>query len=258
MALKALTGSRFDVLGGVPERTARDRVLALLVDAIRAGVFEVGDRLPNLRDLADELGISHVVARQAIEVLVECGVLDVRPGRGGGVFLVSSTGLAQALREIYDVPTPDEARNLLEARFVVQRAVVRRAVMHADARDLAELGALVSRMRHTRLFQEFTELTVRFHLRLALTARNVMLTSFLREVLNRMALYGMNRAGTLLTEDQVIERGCVLYEQLYEILIRSEVDAPDSWVDQHIHFVQDLYDFEVANSGGVLSEVRPV
>lgn len=252
MALDGLTGSRFDVLGGAPERTARDRVLALLVDAIRAGVFEVGDRLPNLRDLADELGISHVVARQAIEVLVECGVLDVRPGRGGGVFLISSTGLAQALREIYEVPTKDEARNLLEARFVVQRAVVRRAVVHADARDLAELGALVSRMRHTTMFQEFTELTVRFHLRLALTARNVMLTSFLREVLNRMALYGMNRAGLLL-EDQIIARGCVLYEQLYAILIRSEVDAADAWVDQHIQFVQDLYDFEVDNSSGLLT-----
>jgi len=95
------------------------------------------------------------------------------------------------------------------------------------------------------LLKEFTELTVRFHLRLALAARNVMLTSFLREVLNRMALYGMRRAGTLM-EDQIIERGCVLYEHLYEILIRSDVDAADSWVDQHIHFVQDLYDFEVA------------
>ena len=240
--------SRFNVLGGSPERTAADRVLALLVDAIRAGVFEVGDRLPSLRELAKEVGSSHVVVREAVGVLVETKVLEVRRGRVGGVFLVGLGGLPQALSAIYELPTTEEARGLLEARFVVERAVVRRAVTERSVRDLADLGALVSRLHHSPRLSEFTEITVRFHVRMALAAGNPTLTSFLREVLNRMAIYGMQQVGRTMTESEIVARGVPLYARLYDALVHSDREAAERWVDDHISYVEDLYDFELRSS----------
>lgn len=45
-------------------------------------VWEIGDRLPSERDLADEFGVSRMTLRQAVTLLVEEGVLERRVGSG--------------------------------------------------------------------------------------------------------------------------------------------------------------------------------
>jgi DNA-binding GntR family transcriptional regulator len=142
------------------------------------------------------------------------------------------------------VPTVEEARSLLESRFLVERAVVERAVRLRDAGDLSDLGALVSRLSRSRTMAEFTELTVRFHLRLALAARNPILTSFLREVLNKMALFGIERTRVSTSEKAALLRGCELYERFYAALVHSDPAAADRCVDDHKAYVQDLYQID--------------
>src|SRR4051812_11281718 len=50
--------------------------------AVDAGRLRAGDRLPALRDLADELGVNHNTVRAAVARLESDGVLETRHGAG--------------------------------------------------------------------------------------------------------------------------------------------------------------------------------
>ena len=49
---------------------------------INGGVWEIGQRLPSERDLADDYEVSRMTLRQAITLLVEEGILERRVGSG--------------------------------------------------------------------------------------------------------------------------------------------------------------------------------
>ena len=60
-----------------------------LVDGIRAGVAPPGTRLPRDRELATRFGVSRPVVREAIDLLRRAGIVEVRRGNRGGVFVRS-------------------------------------------------------------------------------------------------------------------------------------------------------------------------
>lgn len=68
----------------IQTRKASDEVLGVLVDALRGGIYEVGDMLPPERDLADQLNVSRKVLREAIERLRAEEIVSVRRGAAGG------------------------------------------------------------------------------------------------------------------------------------------------------------------------------
>ena len=61
-----------------------EQTLGRLVQMIKLGVLQPGDRLPAERELALRLGISRQTLREAIRSLVQAGHLETRRGRRGG------------------------------------------------------------------------------------------------------------------------------------------------------------------------------
>lgn len=53
-----------------------------IANQIRAGNFQIGDRLPSERQLAEELGVSRMTVRQALSLLEEQGLIERLPGVG--------------------------------------------------------------------------------------------------------------------------------------------------------------------------------
>ena len=49
---------------------------------IEAGVWSVGDRIPSERELALEFNVSRMTLRQAVQTLVEEGILERQVGAG--------------------------------------------------------------------------------------------------------------------------------------------------------------------------------
>lgn len=51
----------------------RNRVLGIIIDALRSGTYKEGDRLPSERDLATEIGVSRAIVGFAIDELAQRG-----------------------------------------------------------------------------------------------------------------------------------------------------------------------------------------
>ena len=62
------------------EPTLPDKVTRLLLDRVMNGTLTSGTKLPSERELADQLGVSRTVVREAVRTLQAKGVLDVRSG----------------------------------------------------------------------------------------------------------------------------------------------------------------------------------
>lgn len=57
-------------------------VQTAMIDAIRAGIFRPGDRIPNTKQLSKDLSVSLVTAHRAMQELVVNGYLERTQGRG--------------------------------------------------------------------------------------------------------------------------------------------------------------------------------
>jgi GntR family transcriptional regulator, transcriptional repressor for pyruvate dehydrogenase complex len=166
---------------------ASDAVMRALIDGIRAGAAPPGTRLPRDSELAIRFGVSRPVVREALDLLRRAGIVDVRRGNRGGVF-VRSLSIPTALLTERTRLDLEEIRQLLEARRTIETTCALLAAERAADGDLDELDALAAALETTREEPEdFIELDVRFHLRVAALSGNAQLEGFLAAVFRDLA-----------------------------------------------------------------------
>ncbi|HEV7943315.1 MAG TPA: FCD domain-containing protein [Solirubrobacteraceae bacterium] len=187
-SLGAMEDDRLAVFRPVRLRSAADVVLAVLVDAIRGGAFSPGDMLPKERDLAERLGISRPVLRQAFAVLRSAGIVSARRGPGGGTIVESVENLNQVLAHI-EGETRFELRQVLEVRRANELYAALLCGERASDADFELLQSLVEDIpNHLGSVQAVIDIDVRFHMTVAEKANNAMLAGIIRDVYNHMSV----------------------------------------------------------------------
>lgn len=132
-----------DFLG--PARRVRtfDDVTAQLHEAIVSGRFQPGDRLPTERELTEIFGVGRPTLREALRFLEANGVIEIRPGKKGGAFVVSPSEqtLASALSTLLALGRAP-ARDLAEFRLSFEPENAWWAAKRATLDDRAQLEEL--------------------------------------------------------------------------------------------------------------------
>lgn len=178
--------ARLSGFSPVRSRRASDDVLAIMLDAIRGGMFEIGDSLPSQEDLAKQLGVSRRVLREAIDVLRDEGILSVRRGANGGMVVISTAGGGRVLSRIQG-PTRASLRSILEARRLIECDAAYIAAEAVSADDIIAMRKLVSGLDELiDQPDEFWAMDIRFHFFVADSTRNPVLGDVLREVFARL------------------------------------------------------------------------
>ncbi|MCS3850881.1 FadR/GntR family transcriptional regulator [Tsukamurella ocularis] len=125
-------------LSPVTKRSAADEVHEQLLNQLVSGAAPVGSRLPSERRLAEVLGVSRPVVREAIARLATSGHVEVRQGDGAVVNDITRTGGLDLLPHLL-VAAPDGAvvdpsvvRSVLEVRehlgpWIAEKAAARSA-----------------------------------------------------------------------------------------------------------------------------------
>jgi DNA-binding GntR family transcriptional regulator len=112
----------------------RDRVVGAIRDAIIQGKFRPGEKIPEL-ELAGQLGVSRTPIREAIQVLEQQGLLEIRPKNGTYIRAVNW----------------DDARDGLTVRISLEELAVRQALERLDPDEWGRLcdqvEALIGKMR---------------------------------------------------------------------------------------------------------------
>lgn len=122
-----------------------------LVEQIEARIareqLAPGARIGTKQELCEQYGVAPATLGEAMRVLRARGAIEVRPGPGGGLFVAYQSPLIRlahsVLRLRQDGATVNDIVAVLDA---LDAAVMRDALAHRTAADLADLDALISEL----------------------------------------------------------------------------------------------------------------
>jgi len=163
------------------QRTRRSRsfddVLEQLREAILSGRIRPGDRLPGERQLCESFGVGRPTLREALRSLEATGLIEVRPGKGGGSYAVtpSEATVGDALAALVNLRGAS-LEDLAEFRVDFEGDNAAWAARRADAGDISALEALVADARTASQKRgargQLARIDVRWHEALARATKN--------------------------------------------------------------------------------------
>ena len=113
--------------------------------AVHLGLLVPGDRLPAERALAQQLGVARMTVREAIRVLAHEGLITVRRGAHGGMWIRAQEVTKRELLQLA-ADTDRAIGDVYEFREVVEGASARRAAESAKPDDVRRLRSLSAAM----------------------------------------------------------------------------------------------------------------
>jgi len=181
-------------LGAVPSEGLTERLVGVMKSWVLQGLIAPGERMAPERELAGLLKVSRSSVRQALKTLEVMGVLEAR--QGSGTYLTES---AEAiLKQPTDLLVPLRGvcfAELFEARRAMEVEAVASAAARATEEDVAELEALIERMRkHLSHSAAYYASDVAFHRKIAEVSGNGVFVWFSDMVIKVMAEAWRERA----------------------------------------------------------------
>ena len=160
-----------------------DLVRSRIALRVRLRSVRPGDRLPDAGVLAEELGISEITVRRALEGMCQDGLLDRRRGRAGGTFVAQDWDTVVAV--MHDA---EEAAALDAFHLLLECGLVAHGSGEVPAERLEGLRALVDETERTGDPAHLAELEARFHLDLAETLGGAGMRELTADLLGRLCL----------------------------------------------------------------------
>lgn len=159
-------------LGGPATLSAR--IVAQVRAALFGGGLRPGAALGGEKEIAARFGVSRIVARDALKRLEAMGVVEIRPGAGGGARI--ATGNTQLFADALAIQlnlTGATVAEIMDAQRAVETVTAELAALHATAEDMARLEALLR--EHEAVIDDrsaYTRSCYAFHLAIAQAAHN--------------------------------------------------------------------------------------
>jgi GntR family transcriptional regulator, transcriptional repressor for pyruvate dehydrogenase complex len=217
-----------------------------IAEKVRTGELRTGDRLPGERSLAAQMEISRPTLREAVKVLVEAGVLEVRRGPGGGMYVATDVVPTDLVRHSASLRLAEIAA-VLEARRMLEPRVAQLAAERATDEDFEAMERSIEAMRrivdggwHQRHEDRFLQLDVQFHLALARAAGNATVETLMRILLRQLEIARDMAMHVPLVPEWTIG----IHERTLAALRSGEPEEVEAVMDEHLGQLERTYEGE--------------
>ncbi len=170
----ALTDAPALVLDGEVGEDIIARIYQTVFDSVMSQRLTPGTKLPEAA-LCELFGVGRTVVQKALQKLAHEHIVELRPNRGAVVAM----------------PTPEETREIFQARRALEGVIMRLAVQNATRADLAKLRRQLKEeheVMHSYAQTHWARLASSFHMRVAELSRNATLQRYLSELVSRCSL----------------------------------------------------------------------
>ncbi|AWK86616.1 FadR/GntR family transcriptional regulator [Azospirillum thermophilum] len=209
-----------------------------LLDRIARGELVPGERLPGERQLAEQLRVSRVSVRAALQKLKTQGFLTAV--QGGGTRVVSSAGVMDGALTAMVRSKHDNLCDLVEIRMALESWAARRAALRATEEQIAGLGHILAGMGETKGDGGRVASDMDFHVAVAQAAGSPVylhLLSTIRDILSDMVEMHHTEPFMEGHEALMIEH----HRAIYEAIARRDADAAAQAVTAHLGWVLARY-----------------
>lgn len=208
------------------------RVVRAVEGQILDGRLTVGTRLPPERDLAESLGVSRTVVREAVRILVTKGLLETQHGVGTTVRAITRAEVVKPLNLFLRTCGEDiSIEHLHHVRCVLEVENAGIAAEVASDADIQALRAICDAMQSSRAKpQQFAEKDNEFHRRLAQTTYNpllILLLDSIRELITEVRTRVSEQAG-------LFERVMPTHLQILECIAERDARGARRAMREHL------------------------
>lgn len=175
--------------GSRSEPNLTDRITEILIDELTSGAYKLGEVLPPEQVIAERLGVSRTVLREAVSRLKAEGLVESKQGRGLAVTaVVRPSVLRMHAAEEGDI---DQIISIVELRRGFEIEAASLAALRRNEDDLAAMRTALADMAHaleTDNVVAGVEADLRFHRAVAEATRNehyIEFFAFLSQLLAR-------------------------------------------------------------------------
>ncbi len=166
-------------------KTKGTYVVEQIMSAIEQGEYQIGDKLPSERDIAEQMKVSRNSVREALSALQILGVIESRAG--AGTYIRSSVKNKVNIDQIVSfVEKSEDLFEIWEARKEIEDSLVKFAIDRANKEDIDKIADALAAMRKVTLAKDydgFLGANTYFHLSVAKAADNLPLMNALRPLL---------------------------------------------------------------------------
>lgn len=159
-------------------KSKSEQVVERLSAEMGSAQLRAGHRLGTKETLRARFEVAPATINEALRLLKADGLIDVRSGPGGGVFVSSPPPLVRLGKKMLSIATdPVAVADAIRIRNALEPLVVEEAARHATRRDIHDLEVIVDRMEAVISDDlEFLRVNHDLHRRIAAIGRGALLT----------------------------------------------------------------------------------
>lgn len=208
------------------------RVVAVLHRQIASGTLSPGSRLPTEQQLADRLGVSRNVVREAIAQLRADGIVEARQGIGAFVLGPEQRTAIRIDREV--LKEDGNMERLFELRCILETEAASLAAKRRTGMQLAAIKSHLDRMSGDERWEEGSiDADLAFHREIAQATGNGYIHSFISFVCEqiRQTIYHARQTNPL---HDLVDINVGEHVRIYEALATSDAKAAANAMKAHI------------------------
>ncbi|MGL4509935.1 FadR/GntR family transcriptional regulator [Cetobacterium sp.] len=196
------------------------QVSQAIEELILNDTYKIGDKIPTEPELMEMFKVSRNSVREAIQSLIQAGLLEAKQGKG--TFVIAKKRLeVELINSLIKVDNKDisEVRNFLEENIVVL------AIKHATEEDLDRIEfSLKNRNNNLDEVKENTEADINFHMSIAQATHNVLLIDLYQYI----SKYFVTYIASKIEKKESVEEIDKLHKELFlSIKNRDEISAKE-------------------------------
>ncbi|MGF1758820.1 FCD domain-containing protein [Photobacterium sagamiensis] len=224
------------------------------------GNYQVGDRLPPERDIADRLNVSRTVVREAIIMLELENLVEVK--KGSGVYILNIPNKSNGKKAIIsDDAGPFE---MLQARQLLESNIAEFAATQVTPGDIVKMRAALE-LERQELASGSSEYIgdEQFHLCIAEATQNSVLVDMLKQSWERREMSPMwKKLQSHIIDQAYREEWLADHAQILSAMQRKDPVSAKNAMWQHLENVKqrllELSDIDDPNFDGYLFSSNPV
>ncbi len=209
---------------------------------ILAGELHSGDRLPTERELAEQFQVSRTAVREALKILAQKGLVDMRPGRGTMVIDGANEALRHSLGLVMRLKLGEVGGSnmLVEVREILEVEIAGLAAARATLIEISALHEAVQEMDANLCDADgFIAADNQFHEALARATQNPLVLALINSIVSLLSEQRKQVFGT----DGGPQRGQVHHKNILDCVIRRDVES--ARIAMRAHLLQVRIDIGV-------------
>jgi DNA-binding FadR family transcriptional regulator len=207
-----------------------------LREDILSGALPPGAKLPPERVLAQDFALSRPIVREVLRGLQERGLVEILPARGTFVRAPSAADGARSLESYYRHRNAT-AREVMDARLMLETHAVRLAATHATAADVHALEQCQEEADHAQSVVERARIDIAFHGLLARASHNTVIETMFASITG-LTFELMLRSHS---DPQVVLRGMPLHRRIVDAIRAHQAGEAETAMREHLELAATLY-----------------